>query len=240
MKQDLPHTDPQLRPLLDALRQHGRNQRRQQALSEKIDQLAGLSTPGASPRPTSNAPAQSRRKQSRWIWVAVSAAAVALVLLIVASPSSPSGSPSPVGWIAENQCIKEISQGGTKEALPLAPPPQQNSHPQRAIAPQMDATSSAATILHDGACSIPDTLSLLDVAAVDLAQVADNHPDTNPVSEQSEPQKPQVFLRQSTRLVAQSNSKKTRRSSESPITFLAMSSAENEGNSNNTFLIKEF
>lgn len=230
MKQDTSHIDPQLQPLLDALRHHGRNQRRQQALSEKIDQLAGLSTSSFSE--------QSRCKQSRWIWAAVSAAAVCLVLLILGTSSPSSDSPTTIGLVAETQFPNEISQSAMKVDLPLVSSAQQSSHPQ--IAPQMEATSSAATIFPDVACRIPDTLSPLDVAVVDLSQVADNHPDTNPVSEQSESQKPQVFIRQSTCLVAQSNSKKTRRSSESPITFLAMSSAENEGNSNNTFLIKEF
>lgn len=208
MKDDFSHIDSELQPLLEVLRHHGDNRRRQEALASKIDQL------------------DVSAKRHRWIWIGSTVAAVGLILVLVFPLQKETSKHPSMGLVAESNFTKEMVQQSVQESSPTASITT-TKHPSRSHAlietdDQQDAIL-ADTIALPLAIEVASTLQLAE-AAVPLEA----------------PQTTQVFIRESTRLVAKSNNSSTRKSKELPITFLAMSSANEGDEFPNSITIKEF
>lgn len=215
MKEEQPHFDPDIQPLLDALQHHGRNQRRQDALSAKIDQMEATS---------------NRRRR---IWFGAVAAAVCLVLILFHHSDEDVLSNPTNHIIAEAKPSAADSESAptfvpdTKPQTTIVKSPTILTHPL--FSPQPVSNQEVA-----------EETPFPQVAEEDAPILADMPNTPSPAEEELQAQAPQVFTRQSTRLVAKCDAPQKRKFTESPITFLAMSSAEDEGYSKNTFFIKDF
>lgn len=208
MRDDFSHIDSELQPLLEVLRHHGDNRRRQEALASKIDQL------------------DVSAKRHRWIWIGSTVAAVGLILVLIFPLQKETSKHPSMGLVAESNFTKEMVQPSVQEASPTASITT-TKHPSRSLAlietdDQQDAIL-ADTIALPLAIEVASTPQLAE-AAVPLEA----------------PQATQVFIRESTRLVAKSNNSSTRKSKELPITFLAMSSANEGDEFPNSITIKDF
>ncbi len=206
MRDDFSHLDSELQPLLEVLRHHGDNHRRQEVLASKIDQL------------------DASEKRHRWIWISSAVAAVGLIwVLVLPLQKETSRNPS-MGLVAESNFIKEMVQPCTQESLP---------------------TASITTTKHTtGSLNELDDRQDTILADTDTLPLAMEMASTLQIAEADLPlestQATQVFIRESTRLVAKSSNSSTRKSKELPITFLAMSSANEGDEFPNTITIKEF
>lgn len=208
MKDDFPHIDSELQPLLEVLRHHGDNRRRQEALASKIDQL------------------DVSAKRHRWIWISSAVAAVGLILVLVFPLQKETSKHPSMGLVAESNFTKEMVQQSVQESSPTASITT-TKHPSRSHA-LIETDDQQDAILAD---TIALPLAIEVASALQLAEAA------VPLEA---PQTTQVFIRESTRLVAKSNNSSTRKSKELPITFLAMSSANEGDEFPNSITIKEF
>lgn len=208
MKDDFSHIDSELQPLLEVLRHHGDNRRRQEALASKIDQL------------------DVSAKRHRWIWFGSSVAAVGLILVFVFPLQKETSKHPSMGLVAESNFTKEMVQQSVQESSPTASITT-TKHPSRSHA-LIETDDQQDAILAD---TIALPLAIEVASALQLAEAA------VPLEA---PQATQVFIRESTRLVAKSNNSSTRKSKELPITFLAMSSANEGDEFPNSITIKDF
>lgn len=208
MKDDFSHIDSELQPLLEVLRHHGDNLRRQEALASKIDQL------------------DVSAKRHRWIWISSAVAAVGLILVLVFPLQKETSKHPSMGLVAESNFTKEMVQQSVQESSPTASITT-TKHPSRSLA-LIETDDQQDAILAD---TIALPLAIEVASALQLAEAA------VPLEA---PQTTQVFIRESTRLVAKSNNSSTRKSKELPITFLAMSSANEGDEFPNSITIKEF
>ena len=76
MKNEEPLIDPEIQPMLDELREHGRNLRRQQELNTIVDRLAAAES------------ASRRRRTVCWLWTGSGAVAACLLLLWLLRPAA--------------------------------------------------------------------------------------------------------------------------------------------------------
>lgn len=208
MKDDFSHIDSELQPLLEVLRHHGDNRRRQEALASKIDQL------------------DVSAKRRRWIWIGSTVAAVGLILVLIFPLQKETSKHPSMGLVAESNFTKEMVQPSVQEASPTASITT-TKQPSRSLA-LIETDDQQDAILAD---TIALPLAIEVASALQLAEAA------VPLEA---PQTTQVFIRESTRLVAKSNNSSTRKSKELPIAFLAMSSANEGDEFPNTITIKEF
>ena len=208
MKDDFSHIDSELQPLLEVLRHHGDNRRRQEALASKIDQL------------------DVSAKRRRWIWIGSTVAAVGLILVLIFPLQKETSKHPSMGLVAESNFTKEMVQQSVQEASPTASITT-TKHPSRSLA-LIETDDQQDAILAD---TIALPLAIEVASALQLAEAA------VPLEA---PQATQVFIRESTRLVAKSSNSSTRKSKELPITFLAMSSANEGDEFPNSITIKDF
>lgn len=208
MRDDFSHIDSELQPLLEVLRHHGDNRRRQEALASKIDQL------------------DVSAKRHRWIWIGSTVAAVGLILVLIFPLQKETSKHPSMGLVAESNFTKEMVQQSVQESSPTASITT-TKHPSRSHA-LIETDDQQDAILAD---TIALPLAIEVASALQLAEAA------VPLEA---PQTTQVFIRESTRLVAKSNNLSTRKSKELPITFLAMSSANEGDEFPNSITIKDF
>ncbi|MBP9990213.1 MAG: hypothetical protein KBT45_02130 [Bacteroidales bacterium] len=208
MRDDFSHIDSELQPLLEVLRHHGDNRRRQEALASKIDQL------------------DVSAKRHRWIWIGSTVAAVGLILVLIFPLQKETSKHPSMGLVAESNFTKEMVQQSVQESSPTASITT-TKHPSRSHA-LIETDDQQDAILAD---TIALPLAIEVASALQLAEAA------VPLEA---PQTTQVFIRESTRLVAKSSNSSTRKSKELPITFLAMSSANEGDEFPNSITIKDF
>ena len=103
MKDDFSHIDSELQPLLEVLRHHADNRRRQEALASKIDQL------------------DVSAKRHRWIWISSAVAAVGLILVLIFPLQKETSKHPSMGLVAESNFTKEMVQQSVQESSPTAP-----------------------------------------------------------------------------------------------------------------------
>ena len=150
MKNEEPLIDPEIQPMLDELREHGRNLRRQQELNATIDRLAAAeSTSG-------------RCRSVFWLWIGSGAAAACLLSLWLLRPAAESMQPiqpanipvaqhAPAENHAEESLICRTEIRGNASAEPR-PRPHAEKQAEQPLAnrvqevPQPAAETSAANI----------------------------------------------------------------------------------------------
>ena len=81
MKNEEPFIDPEIQPMLDELREHGHNLRRQQELNTIVDRLAAAES------------TSRRRRTVCWLWTGSGAVAACLLLLWLLRPAAESMQP---------------------------------------------------------------------------------------------------------------------------------------------------
>lgn len=150
MKNEEPLIDPEIQPMLDELREHGRNIRRQQELNTIVDRLAAAES------------TSRRRRTVCWLWTGSGAAAACLLSLWLLRPAAESMQPIQPANIpvaqhapAENHaeesliCRTEIRGYASAEPRPRPHAEKQAEHPlanRVQEVPQPAAETSAANI----------------------------------------------------------------------------------------------
>lgn len=165
-------------------------------------------------------------KRRRWIWIGSTVAAVGLILVLIFPLQKETSKHPSMGLVAESNFTKEMVQQSVQESSPTASITT-TKHPSRSHA-LIETDDQQDAILAD---TIALPLAIEVASALQLAEAA------VPLEA---PQTTQVFIRESTRLVAKSSNSSTRKSKELPITFLAMSSANEGDEFPNSITIKDF
>lgn len=165
-------------------------------------------------------------KRHRWIWISSAVAAVGLILVFVFPLQKETSKHPSMGLVAESNFTKEMVQQSVQESSPTASITT-TKQPSRSLA-LIETDDQQDAILAD---TIALPLAIEVASALQLAEAA------VPLEA---PQTTQVFIRESTRLVAKSSNSSTRKSKELPITFLAMSSANEGDEFPNSITIKDF
>lgn len=120
------HIDPQLQQLLDSLSTHAKNQRRQAALADQIDQLAAQES-----------------KRRRWPWWTAAAAVAALLVAIVLNIPDPQVQMEP-----QNRLTARVEPKPAMTTLDSSPScsPQTSSKARLMASPVKEETSEAIVV----------------------------------------------------------------------------------------------